>query len=79
MAQHAAVIEMSWPSWQRHRAGCRWSPVRTLPLPPVAFATVAPLWCQCDLARDAASQERLLLNSHGIKTAANLRLLSWAA
>ena len=28
---------MSCPSWQWHRAGSRWSPVRTLP--------VAPLWC----------------------------------
>ena len=28
---------MSCPSWQRHRTGSRWSPVRTLP--------VAPLWC----------------------------------
>ena len=32
-------------SWQRHRTGCRRSPVRTLPLPPVAFASVAPLCC----------------------------------
>ena len=28
---------MSCPSWQRHRTGSRWSPVRTLP--------VVPLWC----------------------------------
>ena len=28
---------MSCPSWQWHRTGSRWSPVRTLP--------VAPLWC----------------------------------
>ena len=28
---------MSCPSWQWHRNGSRWSPVRTLP--------VAPLWC----------------------------------
>ena len=28
---------MSCPSWQWHRIGSRWSPVRTLP--------VAPLWC----------------------------------
>ena len=36
---------MSCPSWRGHRTGCRRSLVRTLPLPPVAFATVAPLWC----------------------------------
>ena len=30
-------LGMSCPSWQRHRTGSRWSPVRTLP--------VAPLWC----------------------------------
>ena len=30
-------IGMSCPSWQWHRTGSRWSPVRTLP--------VAPLWC----------------------------------
>ena len=28
---------MSCPSWQWHRTGSRWSPVRTL--------LVAPLWC----------------------------------
>ena len=28
---------MSCQSWQWHRTGSRWSPVRTLP--------VAPLWC----------------------------------
>ena len=28
-------------SWQWHRTGSRWSPVRTLP--------VAPLWSRCDL------------------------------
>ena len=28
---------MSCPSWQWHRTGSSWSPVRTLP--------VAPLWC----------------------------------
>ena len=28
---------MSCPSWQWHRSGSRWSPVRTL--------LVAPLWC----------------------------------
>ena len=28
---------MSCPSWQWHRTGSRWFPVRTLP--------VAPLWC----------------------------------
>ena len=28
---------MSCPSWQWHRTGNRWYPVRTLP--------VAPLWC----------------------------------
>ena len=31
------VVGMSCPSWQWHRTGSRWSPVRTLP--------VAPLWC----------------------------------
>ena len=30
-------LGMSCPSWQWHRTGSRWSPVRTLP--------VAPLWC----------------------------------
>ena len=37
------VLAMSCPSssWQRHRSGYRWSPVRTLP--------AAPLWC--DLGR----------------------------
>ena len=33
----ALVFGMSCPSWQWHRTGSRWSPVRTLP--------VAPLWC----------------------------------
>ena len=33
---HWAVTGMSCPSWQWHRTGSRWSPVRTLP--------VAPLW-----------------------------------
>ena len=32
-----ANIGMSCPSWQWHRIGSRWSPVRSLP--------VAPLWC----------------------------------
>ena len=31
------VKGMSCPSWQWHRTGSSWSPVRTLP--------VAPLWC----------------------------------
>ena len=31
------ILEMSCPSWQWHRTGSRWSPVRTL--------LVAPLWC----------------------------------
>ena len=31
------VVGMSCPSWQWHRTGSRWSPVRTL--------LVAPLWC----------------------------------
>ena len=35
--RHCEVIGMSCPSWQWHRAGYRWSPVRTVP--------VAPLWC----------------------------------
>ena len=35
------LLGMSCPSWQWHRIGYRWSPVRTLP--------VAPLWC--DLGR----------------------------
>ena len=34
-------LAMSCPSWQRHRAGYRWSPVWTLP--------VAPLWCDLGL------------------------------
>ena len=31
------ITGMSCPSWQWHRTGSSWSPVRTLP--------VAPLWC----------------------------------
>ena len=38
-------MSSSCPNWQRHRPGCYQSPVRTLPLPPVAFVLVAPLWC----------------------------------
>ena len=34
-------LGMSCPSWQWHKTGYRWSPVRTIP--------VAPLWC--DLGR----------------------------
>ena len=33
----SAYLDVSCPSWQWHRTGSRWSPVRTLP--------VAPLWC----------------------------------
>ena len=33
----AGVLLSSLVSWQWHRTGSRWSPVRTLP--------VAPLWC----------------------------------
>ena len=32
----SAVPPAFCPTWQRHRTGCRRSPVRTLPLPPVA-------------------------------------------
>ena len=35
----------SYHGWQRHRTGCSRSPIRTLTLPSVAFALVAPLWC----------------------------------
>ena len=34
-------LGMSCPSWQWHRTGSCWSPVRTLP--------VAPLWCDLGL------------------------------
>ena len=37
---HTNDIGMSCPSWQWHRTGSRWSPVRTLP--------VAPLWCDLE-------------------------------
>ena len=42
MLSHEFVLKdsirgMSCPSWEWHRIGSRWSPVRTLP--------VAPLWC----------------------------------
>ena len=37
---HVTSIGMSCPSWQWHRTGSRWSPVRTLP--------VAPLWCDLE-------------------------------
>ena len=57
-ALHRWELEgMSCPSWQWHRIGSRWSPVRTLPVP------VAPLWC--DLG--------FVPNSRGNKAAANLR------
>ena len=36
-ANSALTLAISCPSWQWHRTGSRWSPVRTLP--------VAPLWC----------------------------------
>ena len=37
----ASSYGMSCPSWQWHRAGYSWSPIRTLP--------VAPLWCDLGL------------------------------
>ena len=54
---------MSCPSWQRHRTGCRRSPIRILPLPPVAFASVAPLpvWCDSDRAAWDAGHDELKL------------------
>ena len=48
---------MPCPSWQWHRTGSSWSPVRLGTLP------VAPLWC--DLG--------FVPNSRGNKAAANLR------
>ena len=53
---------MSCPSWQRHRTGCRRSPVRTLPLPLVAFASVAPL--QCDLGYCSKKVEEAIVLPH---------------
>ena len=47
------------PSWQWHRTGYHWSPVRTLP--------VAPLWCD-------RGPGTLFPNSRGDKAAANLHL-----
>ena len=54
------MIGMSCPSWQWHRAGYSWSPVRTLP--------VALLWCNLGL-------RSLLLNSRGNKAVATPRLI----
>ena len=34
------VLGMSCPSWQRHRSGRRWSPVRTIPVAPLWFVSV---------------------------------------
>ena len=36
---------MSCPSWQWHRIGSSWSPVRTLP--------VAPLWCDLGFVQNS--------------------------
>ena len=38
--------KFSCPIWQRHIFLCSLSPVQTQPLPPVAFALVAPWWCE---------------------------------
>ena len=55
------------PSWQRHRTGCRRSPVRTLPLPPGAFAC----WRRpCGVAWDAVPEQTWFLIATG-----NTRLL----
>ena len=37
MYKYADIYTLSCPSWQWHRTGSRWFPVRTL--------LVAPLWC----------------------------------
>ena len=41
MNNKISILGMSCPSWQWHRTGSRWFPVRTL--------LVAPLWCDLGL------------------------------
>ena len=59
---------MSCPSWQRHRTGCRLSPVRTLPLPPDAFECS---WRLCSVTWDAVPESRTVVV---IKAMAKTRL-----
>ena len=46
---------MSCPSWQWHRTGSSWSPVRTLP--------VAPLWCDLGFVQNSRGN-KAALNLH---------------
>ena len=65
---------MSCPSWQWHRTGSRWSPVRTLP--------VAPLWCDLGFVPNsrgnkAAANLRPWNNTHSFQSSDHLGLPSW--
>ena len=51
------ITGMSCPSWQWHRTGSRWPPVRTLP--------VAPLWCDLGFVPNSRGNK--------LEAAANLR------
>ena len=56
---HSSSLGMSCPSWQWHRTGSHWSPVRTLP--------VAPLWCDLGFVQNSrgnkAAADLRLINS----------------
>ena len=54
---------MSCPSQQRHRTGCRLSPVRTLPLQPDAFAC---WWRPCGVTWDAGQSALRLYNGYNL-------------
>ena len=63
--QHV-YIGMSCPSWQWHRAGSRWFPVRTLP--------VAPLWCDLGFVPNSRGNKaaanlrpKIMIPAHGLR------------
>ena len=71
-ALHFFVTGMSCPSWQWHRTGSRWSPVRTLP--------VAPLWCDLGFVPNsrgikAAANLRPTVQDNRFTNSSNLRRL----